>query len=78
MVVSFRPLSSSRRLSWLSPDLPLLRLNHVSLATSTPLLPALLAAKYLFMREDVSFPPLALLYYGPYLVLEWRNKFFCL
>ena len=30
------------------------------------------------MREDDSVPPLAPLYHGPYLVLEWQTKLFCL
>ena len=52
--------------------------HHVSPAPPAPLWPALLAAKFMFVREDAYVPPLAPLYLGPYLVLEWRTKFFCL
>ena len=48
----------------------------VSLAPPAPLPPAVLAAKYVFVRDDASIPPLASLYCGPYLVLERRTKFF--
>ena len=44
--------------------------HHVSTAPPAPLPPALLAAKFVFVREDASIPPLAPLYHGPYLVLE--------
>ena len=65
MMVSFRPLSSYRRLSWLSPVL----------AQPAPLPPALLAAKYVFVRKNASIPPLDPLYHGPYLVLErWKKS----
>ena len=47
--------------------------HHVSPALSALLPPALLAAKYVFVREDASISPL---YRGPYLVLERRTDFF--
>ena len=50
--------------------------HHVAPSPSTPLLPALLAAQFVFVREDASVPPLAPLYRSPYLVLERRGKFF--
>ena len=50
--------------------------HHVSPAQPAPLLPALLATKYVFVREDESIPPLAPLYRGPYLVLEQWTKLF--
>ena len=50
--------------------------HHVSPAQPAPLLPALLATKYVFVREDESIPPLAQLYRGPYLVLEQWTKLF--
>ena len=37
---------------------------------------SLTTARFVFVREDASKPSLAPLYRGPYLVLEWRNKFF--
>ena len=40
--------------------------------------PALLMAKFVFVREDAALPSLAPLYHGPYLVLKRRVKFFCL
>ena len=40
-------------------------------------LPAILmSAKYVFVREDASFPSLVPLYHSPYLVLERLEKFF--
>ena len=42
------------------------------------LLAALILAKYVFVWEDALIPSLAPLYRGPYLVLEWRDKFFSL
>ena len=50
--------------------------HHVSQALPAPRSPALLAAKYIFVREDMAIAPLAPLYCGPYLVLERRTKFF--
>ena len=52
--------------------------HHDSPSLAAPLPPALLAAKFAFVREDGSTPPPALLYRGPYLVLEWQTKFYCL
>ena len=49
--------------------------HHVSPAPHAPLLPALLAAKFVLVREDASVPPLAPLYCCPYLVLEQWTKF---
>ena len=45
-------------------------------AQPVPLPPALLAARFVFVREDASIPPLSPLYHGPYLVLERRTTFF--
>ena len=45
--------------------------HHVSPTPPAPLPPALLAAKFVFGREDASVTPLAPLYLGPYLVLIW-------
>ena len=50
--------------------------HHVSSAQPDPLLPAILAAKFIFVREDASIPPLSTLYRSPYLVLERQTKFF--
>ena len=50
--------------------------HHVCPAPPAPLPPALLAAKFVFVREVASGPSLAPLYRGPYLVLEWHTKFF--
>ena len=52
--------------------------HHVAPSSPTLLPPALLAAQFVFVREDASTPTLAPLYCGPYLVLEHRDKFFCL
>ena len=49
---------------------------HVSQAQPAPLPPALLAAKFVFVREDASVPLLAPLYQDPYLILERRTTFF--
>ena len=38
--------------------------------------PALLIAEFVFVCEDASVPSLALLYFGPHLVLERQNKYF--
>ena len=38
--------------------------------------PNLLRAKYVFVREDATSPPLTPLYRGPYLVIEPGDKFF--
>ena len=52
-------------------------LHHVPPAQPVPLPPAILTAKFVFVREDASVPPLSPLYCRPYLVLEWRtNNFF--
>ena len=51
-------------------------LHHVPPAQLVPLLPALLATKFMFEREDASVWPLPPLYRGPSLVLEQRTKFF--
>ena len=40
------------------------------------LLPALLAAEFVFVCEDSSTPSLAPLYRGPYLILERKDKYF--
>ena len=37
---------------------------------------ALRIAKFVFVQEDASKPSLTPLYCGPYLVVEWRSKFF--
>ena len=50
--------------------------HHGSPTLSAPLPPALLAAKFVFMREDALVLPLAPLYIGPYLFLEGQKKFF--
>ena len=42
--------------------------HHVSPALPAPPMPALLASKYVFVREDESIPPLAPLYCGPGMV----------
>ena len=52
--------------------------HHFSPAPSAPLLPAQLAAKCVLVKEDAFVPPLAPLYCGSYLVLEWGTMFFCL
>ena len=51
---------------------------HVFQSPSHQLPAALLSARYVFVQEDASFPSLAPLYHSPYLVLERRDKFFCL
>ena len=50
--------------------------NNFSPAPPAPLPAALLAAKFVFVREDASVPPLAPLNHSPYLVLERCTKFF--
>ena len=54
------------------------RPHYIAPSLLTPLPPALLAAQFVFVREDSSIPPLASLYHRPDLVLERRDKFFCL
>ena len=67
MVMSLRHLSSCRRLSWLSLDSPAPPPHHVSPAQPAPLPPALLAAKYILVREEASISTLAPLF----VVLIW-------
>ena len=52
--------------------------HHVLQSPPHQLPAALLSAKYMFVGEDVSFLSLAPLFCGPYLLLEQRDKFFCL
>ena len=52
--------------------------HHVTPLGPTPLPPALLATQFVYGREDASVPFLAPFYRSPYLVLEYRDKFFCL
>ena len=50
---------------------------HVAPSPPTPLPPTLLAAQFVFVREEASVPSLAPLYPGPYLVLERRDFVRC-
>ena len=50
--------------------------HHVSNSPPQQLPPALLTAKFVFVREDASILSLAPLYRGPYLVLERKDNFF--
>ena len=52
--------------------------HHVLQSPPHQLPAALMSARYVFVREDASIPSPAPLYHSPYLVLEWRDKFFCL
>ena len=52
--------------------------QHVTHTPPAPLPAALLAVKFVYVREDASVPPLASLYRSPYLILERRTKLFCL
>ena len=52
--------------------------HHVPQSPPCQLPAALLSAKFVFVWKDVSIPSLAPMYRGPYLVLEQRDKFFCL
>ena len=50
--------------------------HHVQHSPPAEIPAALKAAKFVFVREDASKPSLSPLYRGPYLVMEWRSKFF--
>ena len=50
--------------------------THHHRAPSSHVPPNLLQAKYEFVREDATSPPLTVLYRGPYLVIEPGDKFF--
>ena len=50
--------------------------HHVRSFPPQQLLPAFLAANFVFVQEDSSIPSLAPLYWGPYLVLEGKDKYF--
>ena len=52
--------------------------HHVHESPPSQLPPSLSEAQFVFAREDASIPSLASLYFGPYLVLEQRDKFFLL
>ena len=48
--------------------------HHVTLPQSQPLPQALLNTEFMFVHDDTSKPPLALLYSGPYKVLKCCEK----
>ena len=50
--------------------------THHHRAPRSHIPPNLLRAKYAFVREDATSPPLTPLYRGPYLVIEPGDKFF--
>ena len=50
--------------------------HHVPQSPPRQLPAALISAKFVFVQEDASIPSLTPLYFGPYLVLERRDKFF--
>ena len=52
--------------------------HHVTPSSPQPLPRELLAAEFVFVRDDTSKPPLSPLYRGPYKVLERFDKFFIL
>ena len=52
--------------------------HHKHPSLTHQLLPALFTVEFVFVQEDASVPSLTPLYCGPYLVLEQRDKYFCL
>ena len=45
-------------------------------APSRPLPKTLLSLEFVFVREDSSVPPLSQLYWGPYKVVDKKDKYF--
>ena len=77
-MLSFCLWLSCRKLNELVSGFPVPSPHHVPLAQPVPLSPALLTAKFMFLREDALVQPLSPLYRGPSLVLEKQKKFYCL
>ena len=72
------PSTCLQKIKWVVSRFAVPPPHHVPLAQPVPLPQSLLTAKFVFVREDASVPPLSPLYRGPYLEWEWQTKFFCL